>query len=168
MARAPYTPAEIEQGLTAIALHGGAGAQTQRFLKTQGLQVSSRTLQRWQTDNKQRLAEITRENLPAIEQEILAGAIETIRSIDQAEQEAVALTRQQLKDGTVRDAAGALRNLSTSKGINTDKFLALLGRPVARVQHDVQGDLRILRELGVLQSGSWDTDSTAIEAPEAE
>lgn len=167
MARAPYTPAQIEQGLTAIAIHGGAGAQTQRFLKTQGLQVSSRTLKRWQTTHKPRLAEITRNNLPAIEQQVIAGAIETIRIIDQAEQEAVALTRQQIKDGSVRDAAAALRNLSTSKGINVDKLLALSGRPVATVQHDVQADIRLLVERGVLAEG-WDSESTAEELPDGE
>lgn len=162
MARKQYTETEVEQALQAVALHRGPNTRAREFLKVGGLDVPTRTLGRWAKQHSARVAEITREKLPQIEQAMLSQTIDTIVALGDAEREAIELSRRQIADGTIRDAPAAVRNLSTSKGINHDKLFALTGRPVATVQHDVQADIALLVKLGVVQEG-W--DSTTVEEP---
>lgn len=111
--RSPYTDAEVELGLTQLARNSGNAAKTSRELK-----VPESTLKLWRKNNQPRYLEIQEQVIPQIRAKVAERAAEIADQAAEVEEEALALLRAKLPDMDARDVSGAMRNISTTKGIS--------------------------------------------------
>jgi hypothetical protein len=134
-----YTPEDIERGLFALAVCGNAAAAA-RQLAAQGHKVPRQTLQDWKAAHADRYHAISNNHIQQIREVIAAEQREIARAAGEAEREAIAKARVQLKDGRIRDASTAARNFSVTKGIALDHALKQAGEPMVIHQHNLQAD----------------------------
>jgi hypothetical protein len=134
VAHRKYTPAEEERALCVLAITGNAEA-ARRQLAAQGLDIPARTLRAWRLTHADRIRELTNKHLAQV-REVIAGDLQrTAMEAGEVEREALAKTRKQLKDGTIKDASTAARNASVSKGISLDHMQKMRGEPTQIVEH---------------------------------
>lgn len=128
---ARYTEAEIEQGLHMLALRSGNSRAAAKELAKGGVKVSYSTLYRWQQDQPERYQRIEEEVIPelyaglarsneAVAQQATDLEVKLLGKIDQA---------TDAGELTAKDQAGALRNVSVTKGVAMDKATIARGRP---------------------------------------
>jgi hypothetical protein len=147
MAKKPnthYTPEDVERGLFALAITGSPTVAS-RQLAANGLKVDRRTLTDWTVRHAERYREITRRHIQEIREVIANEQIEIAQAAGEAEREAIAKARSQIKDGSVRDASGAARNFSVTKGIALDHSLKMRGEPT--VVHEHREAIEIINDL---------------------
>jgi hypothetical protein len=141
-----YTPEDVERGLFALAITGSPTVAS-RQLAAKGLRVDRRTLSDWKVRHAERFREIANRHTQEIREVIAQEQIEIAQAAGEAEREAIAKARGQLKDGSIKDASIAARNFSVSKGIALDKHLTLRGEPTVvhehrRQAHEIIADLQ--------------------------
>jgi thioesterase domain-containing protein len=143
-----YTPEDIERGLFALAVCGNAAAAA-RQLKAQGHGVPRQTLLDWKVARAERFREIANKHTQEIREVIAQEQIEIAHAAGEAEREAIAKARGQLRDGSIRDASTAARNFSVTKGIALDHSLKQRGEPTIVHEHNIQVEdvFKRLREL---------------------
>src|SRR5215210_8143331 len=124
-----YTPEQVDRGLFALAVLGGNAAAAERQLKAQGHRVPKATLQDWKTKHADRFQEIANRHTKRIREVIAQEQVEIAHVAGEAEREAIAKARGQLRDGSIKDASTAARNFSVTKGVSIDKALKQRGEP---------------------------------------
>jgi len=155
MAMKHYGEEEIEHGLMAVALCAGNTAEATRQLALDGVRISRSTLDRWtRTSHAERYLALRAELVPKVHAKIAEECEDMARRLAEVERETVEKFQQELPSLKASEAAGAVRNITTSKGINVDKAAAYRGRPTAIVEHRPSEE--IMREL----------ERFAIEKPE--
>lgn len=129
------------------------------------MEVPFQTLHRWVTmDHVGRYEHLRHEVAPRIAEKVAVEAEDLARRYAEAEMATLEKYGRELGDLKVGEAAGALRNLATSRGISTDKASVLRGRPAAIVEHKSQAEiLRRLAELGVIEGTAEEIRETAGE-----
>ncbi|MFL5820727.1 MAG: hypothetical protein ACJ76S_08615 [Solirubrobacteraceae bacterium] len=134
-----YSPEQIERGLFAVAICGNAAAAA-RQLAAQGHKIPRQTLQDWKTTHAEHFREIANRHTMKIREVIAQEQIEIAHAAGEAERVAIAKTKRQLEDGSVKDASTAGRNLSVTKGIALDHSLKMRGEPTVIHEHNLQAD----------------------------
>lgn len=158
-----YTPAQIDQGLTALILTGGNADQALELLDDWPRRPSPTSLRNWQRDHKKRHAELEQELAPKLAEIAAADAERLALKMAQVEDQLVDHIAGRLHELDPDKASAALRNISTSKALQYDKISSpLRGRPTVNVMHHDSNDLlRQLARGAGLRLGS--TESTAEE-----
>lgn len=125
-----YTEEEQERGLLELALCAG---NVRLASKKTG--IPHQTLENWKSHtNTERYERIQADIVPRLHARLAAEAERNALDAMDAQQLALAVTRQQLANGDIKDASGATRNLATTAGIMTDKAALLRGRPTAIIE----------------------------------
>lgn len=144
--RRTYTPTEVKAALTTLAFFGGNAARA-----SQQTGIPEMTLRDWRnTEHRDQYLEIAEAERPRLEQIATTQALELMMRSAEAEHDllsslaTVASDPEQSK--TASELAGALQKVTTSKGINTDKFFTHTGRPSQYVEH--RDGTQILKSLG--------------------
>jgi hypothetical protein len=142
-----YTEPQILAGLTQLAICGGNARLANEHLTSLGYDIPAETLAKWRTHtHPDRYQQIQQDLAPRIAEKIAAQAEEFIIAATEVEAEALAHLRSRLTELTPSEAAGALRNITTSKALNLDKVASpLRGRPSHITE--VRGTEEILRSL---------------------
>ena len=155
-----YTEGEIERGLFALAICGD-GTAASRQLATQGQKIPARTLNHWKVAHAERFRETAKRHIQEIREVIAQEQIEIAHVAGEAERLAIAKTRGQLADGSVKDASTAGRNLAVQKGIALDHSLKMRGEPTVVHEHRQAED--IIANLKRIAPQVF--DSEAVEIP---
>jgi hypothetical protein len=160
----PKKPAErhsrkrIDEGLLAL-LRTGSSYQASELTG-----ISDATLRYWRLKYADRMSELAKRHGPQLEQEAIQALQEAAAAATQGTLEAVDAARQEIRNGTTKDAAATARNLATVVGITTEKALLLQGKPTSVTEH--AGTRDVLTALARRIPGLV-IDSTATEIPEA-
>jgi len=141
-----YTSAEVTEGLTVLALCAGNSRRAERELEARGRRIPYKTLQAW----KARIYATEYEDL--CEREIPRQYAEIAQrckdvALEASEVEMILLDRMRTEAQEIpaRELAGAVRNVSTTKGINLTQAGAADQRPtVIREVHDLAATVRAL------------------------
>lgn len=153
--RSTYTLDDIELGLRMIALCAGNVRHASKRLAAQGTHVPFKTLHNWATiQHADRYQQIRHDEQGAVATRTATRLEDLTADIIDTHDAALKLAKQQLADGDVKDAAGAMRNLSTSVGILNQNAQLLRGQPTHIVEKRDTSD--ILRALAH-KLGSVDT-----------
>jgi hypothetical protein len=147
--RPSYGDLERERGLIAVAMANGNTHQAARDLSSDGLKISQKTLWKWRREETQRYEELRSQWLPKI-REVAAEQHMALASrqieLSASLTEDLAKKRGDL-DG--RDISTAIRNVTVSAGVHTDKAQLLSGEPTAIVRRDLGEVLRNLKAHGL-------------------
>ncbi len=145
-----YSPEEVERGLMEVALCGGNTRRAHRALKERGLQISRSTLLKWATERHvDRYDELRREVIPKVHDRMARESEDLAIEYGEAERKTLERYLQVLPELKPAEAAGAARNMATSRGIATDKALTLRGQPTQITEHrSVDETLKALARLG--------------------
>ncbi len=146
-----YSEEDVERGLVAVALAAGNTRQASRQLKAQGRSIPRGTLQTWTARvYAERYEFVRRAVLPRIREAMAVETEDLARAYAEAERLTLEKFRAELPNLRAHEAASALRNLATSRGISTDKANVLRDRPAQITEtRDVAEILSALRQLGV-------------------
>lgn len=156
--RRRYTEEDIRKGLTVVAWCAGNTRLASEQLEEAGERIPRATLQYWVQTKPDQYEEVRERILPQLEQRIAQEAEALV--IHSADLERKILTRleDKLDDLRPSEAAGALRNVTTSKGINFDKARLVRGQPtsITRTETDAAALLRAISIEGTaeLDAGS--------------
>jgi hypothetical protein len=136
-----YSAQEIERALMYIALYDSQ-AKAHQALEEHGHKPPCRqTLSDWTRSHAGRLAELERDIVPKRRE--LMARIHERDALQQAE--IVQKLNQRLLDNVdrvpVRDLAGAINRIDTSRAINVDKAALLRGMPTTITQHTSAEDI---------------------------
>jgi hypothetical protein len=143
-----YTPEAIERGLAAVAFFAGNTRQAAAALKNQGLLIPRSTLRHWQTQRYvERYAEIYEELLPQLRHRAARQSEELVEEATEVERKLLKRVSDSAAKFRPDQAAGALRNVSVTKGINAEKSLLWRGQPTQITAHaDVTDLLKTLSQ----------------------
>ena len=127
-----YSEEMMDRGLLEVALQGGNTRAAHRNLKAVGIDIPRRTLYEWITVNQvERYQRLRTELAP----KIAAECEDTAELAGRVERGMLAQFEKDYSKLEPRDQAGAIRNVSTTKGINIDKAALLRGQPTEIVEH---------------------------------
>lgn len=148
--RGRYTTAEIERGLTELAACNGNSRAAEENLREAGMRIDHATLWQWQRKTyPDRYEEIRADQLPRIREQ----AADEHMALAAQQMEVNGLVLKRLKDNVnelaPRDLPGAVRNLSVSAAVETEKAQLLNDQPTSRVASDLPGLLKEIKSMGV-------------------
>jgi hypothetical protein len=155
-----YSPEQVERGLFALAICGNA-AEAERQLAATGHKIPRTTLGHWKVTHAERFREISSKHTKQIREVIAQEQIEIAHAAGEAERVAIAKTKGELEDGSVKDASTAGRNLAVQKGIALDHSLKMRGEPTVVHEHRQAKD--IVKALKRLAPRVFDAEGTAEE-----
>lgn len=145
--RSHYTAEEIELGLTEVAHCLGNTRRAAKSLEGQRMKIPRSTLRYWKdTLHRDRFLAIWKQELPRIQQRIAQRSEELADAEADLEWDAIDRVREELRNMSPKDAAGALRNIATARGISVDKARVSRGDPTQVVEHRRSPE-EILRKL---------------------
>lgn len=135
------TPQDVINALsTVVACHGSIN----KAAEVTG--ITAATLSRWKAAYPRRYAALHDTVSRELEEDGIRYGREMILKLHEAEELALEKTVDALKEGNVRDPAGTLQRLATTRGITTDKLMTLTGRPTSITENrSVEEILRALR-----------------------
>jgi len=133
-----------------VALCGGNARRASRELEEKGLKIPRTTLQKWsQSQHVERYTELRREVMPRIHDRMARESEDLAIEYGEAERKTLERYLQVVPELKPAEAAGAARNMATSRGIATDKALLLRGRPSEITEHRNVGEIiRALKAKG--------------------
>jgi hypothetical protein len=143
--RTSYTEAEIRLGLTEVALCSGNTRLAAGRLKDAGKPIPRSTLEQWARTRPEQYEEVVREILPRVNEVVAAECISVARLAADAEVETLKRYHEVLPQLPARDVPGALRNVSTTKGINIQRARELRGEPTV-IRHEKQSATELWAE----------------------
>lgn len=145
-----YTPEEIDLGLTAVALCHGNVTRAASALEQKGTPIPRETLRNWvKGTHSDRYTELTTEYLSERYERFAQESEDLVGFLTELEWKLARALKSKVDSGDLepRDIANALRNTSTSKGINTDKATVTRGRPTEIRRNEGAADvLRVLAQ----------------------
>jgi hypothetical protein len=122
------------------------------------------TLQAWKRDRADRYGEIRARVVPEIRARMAGESEDLARSYAEAERRTLKHYVENLSGMRPAEAASSLRNLTTSRGISTDKASALRGLPTEITEHRSVEEIFLKWERqGFLNSSDDAIDGTAQE-----
>ena len=127
----PYTEEQINAVLTALVGHSGNLRATRRYLSQTGQRAPAEVvIKRWITVSHIERYEALREEWSRnVERNIANDMRDAAAAAVKAEKRAVERAVERLEDGSDEDPARSALNLARAAQSNTDKMLALTGRP---------------------------------------
>jgi len=133
-----------------VALCGGNTRRAHRALKARGLHIPRTTLMQWATtQHMDRYDALRREVIPKVHDRLARESEDLAIEYGEAERKTLERYLQVVPELKPAEAAGAARNMATSRGIATDKALLLRGRPNQISEHRNVGEIiRALKAKG--------------------
>lgn len=157
-----YTEAEVEKGLQVLALCNGNRRLAAKQLEDDGAPIPADTLRYWMENRPDDYDRIKARVLPAMQEMIAEGTEAIALKLIDLEAKAIEQLDDKIAELKPAEAAGALRNISTSKGINVDKAQLLRGRPTSiPVALDAESLLRGLQIDDSLSPRRFDAEGSA-------
>lgn len=157
-----YTDAEKRAALTALILDGG---NTERTGPT--LRIPAATLRTWRTEDPELYEQMRTDLAPQVAERIASDAEAFARELMGVERALAQKVADSIDDLKPSEAAGALRNISTSKALQLDKVASpLRGRPTHIVQAQDAG--QALLEMGRRLGFTIESTAEEIKPPELE
>lgn len=158
-----YSEEEIERGLRMLAVLNSA----ERASQQSGIPES--TLTWWRRHiHADRYQRIRAEMLPRIQEEMAQQAEAAALEQGEVAMELLEQLKSRISEMRPVDAANALRNVETAKGINVDKTLVLRGQPNQIVEHrDTSQILDAIKRRfpsGVVDADSEDISDAEVDA----
>lgn len=150
----PYDEAQIELGLTTLALQDGSATRAARQLEEMGTPIPKATLEMWREGARSaQYAEIRDKQAPAIQRQVAALHEDFSRKAMAVADEALDHVKGTLHELPAKEAAGALRNIVPSAGISTDKLMIARERPLvhSKAERPVEEIVAALVALGVVR-----------------
>jgi hypothetical protein len=152
-----YAEADIERGLTALAVLGDSKQAADQT------GISDRTIRDWRDKHPERWTHILANRARIIDQACVEEFREIAQTAAKASLAAVRKEAQNIEAGRTRDTAQAALNLIKTAALAVDKVLLLEGRPTSITEHRTTDD--IMRSL---EKKGYVVDSTATELPATE
>ena len=147
---------KIERGLTALACYGDSNKASQVC----GIPPS--TLRQWRLTYAERYEQIRKTRAAEIDRRLTDEYAEIALEATEVVRAGLAKTREQIEDGSIKDASTAARNAGVIIGIATEKRMLMQGKPTSITEHRNGEDvLRSLAAMGIV-------DGTAEEVTDAE
>lgn len=149
-----HTIEQIETGLQLLALNAGAYEKTVTQLREHGIHLTRQSLHNWANkSHADRYFEIRTQIHSQVAERAASQAEEIAFKAGELELRIIEKLDDQLDDLDPKDAATALRNLSTTKALNHDKVIGpIRGRPTVIVENrDAAQILQELQRLGVVE-----------------
>jgi len=138
--------AEIERGLMTVAICAGNTAEAHRQLAFDDIHIPRSTLDKWtRSQYVERYIALRTELVPKVHAQVAAGCEDMVRRLSEVESDLAEKVEKEMPNLKAGEAAGALRNVSTAKGINATHAAAYRGRPTEIVEHRPSEE--IMREL---------------------
>lgn len=161
-----YTLAEIQAGLISLAAHAGNAGPASRALAEQGIAIPVSTLRTWLRTRREEYDEIREKYGDQLEAEIARSLRESIAYTTRVAMKAVAVAEERLDLRKDINPAQTAASLARVVGTNTDKLLALTGRPTVITEHrSAEEILRPLIERGVLSTVTTTEGDAAAQLP---
>lgn len=130
MAGSQFTEEQIRRSLFELAKHAGNSVKAQAALATQGIELTDACLRDWRNGKYRDLyREIHETHAKEIEGQLVTEFRDLARASAAAALIAVDKTATALENGTIKDPAGASRNLATTAAISMDKLYLATDRP---------------------------------------
>jgi hypothetical protein len=133
-------------------------------LRRRATRFPRQTLLDWKVAHAECFRQISTKHTQEIREVIAQEQIEIAHAAGEAEREAIAKARGQLKDGSIRDASTAARNFSVTKGIALDHALKQRGEPTVIHEHNVQAE-DVFKRLQALAPQVFVIEGQAEEVP---
>lgn len=151
-----YSETDREEGLHAIALHGGSYKKAAKYLEDQGNPISENTLKGFRRNHPERYYEITKNVAPLIREKLAAKAESAAIELGDLEIKAMKKLEESLKSMEPQHVSQAMKNIITSKAIQIDKANVLRGMPSEIKEHRNPDDIfkAIGHKLGMTIEGS--------------
>lgn len=125
-----YTPDEQQTALAVVAFYGGRTELAADKLAEQGNPIPESTLYSWKTHPDGRYAQVCTEIAPRIADHIASQAEAIVVQAGHLEAKLIQQLSDNAHDLKPNEAAGALRNITTTKALNMDKVInPIRGRP---------------------------------------
>lgn len=157
-----YSPEDVDRGLLALAIHGAA-TRAATALEQQGHHIPERTLADWRTRHADRYHEIANQHARRVEDVIVQQARDAALMAGALEQDLMHRLATKAGELEAKDLANSVKNVTTTKGINVDKFLTLTGRPNHVTEHRNADEL--LRKLDALKVHAIQGEATEQPQP---
>ena len=153
LTKSRYTEEQIETALTVLALCGGrARMAADQLAERHDLPIDESTLRWWRDkSHTDRYTQLAADQESKVRERVAAQCEQVMFAATAAELEALTQLRQAIARGDIpsRELPGAIRNLSTAKGINFDKAAAARDRPTAIVEYRAPDEvLSALKSMG--------------------
>jgi hypothetical protein len=149
----PEADKRLERCLVAMAAFSGNGRRAAKFLAVDGIEVAFQTLYRWVQPGgryEKRYEEIRAEVLPRVRERAAEEHQELSAIFNELAKEGAEALKGKWAKMEPRDLAGAVRNVSTSSAIHTDKAALLRsGEPPPDGTKDAASVLRKLSGRGL-------------------
>lgn len=147
-----------------MALCDGNTRKASERLALRGAEIPYRTLQEWKTSRASRYADIRERTLAQVHERMAAECEALVEAEAKVEWDLVKHLGGNIEELNPKDAAGAIRNMATARGINTDKRAVLRGQPTEIVEHRNADDLlRRLQSMGIIEPSKPTIEGTAQE-----
>jgi maltooligosyltrehalose synthase len=141
---AKYDPQSLETALQVLAANAGNSVSARQQLLERDIDVPESTLKYWRNHaHADRYAELLNTIAPKLEQAAAHTALGITLAASTLELDLIEGLREAHHNGDLspKDMANALRNVSTTRGISTEKYLLLTGRPTSVTEHRDTGEL---------------------------
>jgi hypothetical protein len=137
-----YTDQEVERGLVAVAMCSGNYRRAAQLLEQQDLPIPASTLRDWLTRRAEDYTQVREQTMPKLNAQLAEQHTQLVRANMELEDELRKKITEQKDEIPARDLPGALRNVSTSTGIHSDKARLLRGEPTQIVQSKDAAELQ--------------------------
>lgn len=157
---------DVDLALATMAACSTLEEASKHLKKEHGLTINPKKLEVFKRMHLEEYEKLRNELAPLREQTFANDMLDVASMATQVEQAAVARTMTLLGEGRIADPSKVARDLADVKAKNTDKRLAIQGRPTSIVEkrsvEDIWGQLE---KMGVVETI---TDATVVEPLEIE
>lgn len=146
-----YTDAEVNAGLTAMAICSGHREKARALLLEQEIDIPASTLGNWSRKTKLPLYEkIRQEVAPMLKAQMADMHQELAQSAGNIERAAIDRLQEKLNSNEIaaKDLSAVMQRAAIATGIHGEKHLLYSGQPTQIVQRDATEVLRELEALG--------------------
>lgn len=140
-----YAYDDVMRGLAELALTNNAAEACRRLKDHYGLEVNQNTLSHWKQRHPEDYQRIREQMATRIHAQIATEQEDLVNRYGKTLDRMAERLENEVDEIAVRDLPGAIKSLSTSLGISTDKSLLLRSRPTSIVERRDPGE--ILREI---------------------
>lgn len=155
-----YKTEEVDYALAVLVLHAGRPKAASMALQAEGRDISPSLLSSWKQHPDGRYDRVATQVMPRLDAKTANQLGEVVIKATSLESEMIDHLQDTYKTLDTKDVASALRNVSTTKGINADKLNVLTGRPTQIVE--TRDATQILKSL-MSKLPAHVVDSTAVE-----
>jgi hypothetical protein len=140
----------VERGLMALAIHNGNSRRARDFLAKDGIKIAYQTLQAWARQRYPDRYQALREDiLPKVRAKAADEHMDLAERLMRTNRKLLDRLHENVDEIKPGELAGAVRNMSVSAAVETEKAQLLNDQPTSRVATNMPGLLKELKGMGV-------------------